>query len=157
MGKKSKKAKVAATQPEAVVEEQKVAETPTAAPEQAIEEPESTDTEPIDADEEEAGAEVAAGSKGVTHDRLKQEVWNRMDGQMTRTLVDSVIRELAGLMGGHLMAGRTVRIPGLGGFSITEHKERAGVNPRTGEKIVIPARRAVKFSPAKALKDAVNG
>lgn len=38
---------------------------------------------------------------------------------------------------------------GLGTFKIVEKAERNGVNPKTQEKIVIPARKAVKFSAAK--------
>lgn len=46
-------------------------------------------------------------------------------------------------------------IPGFGSFSKTKRKARNGINPRTGERITIKARNAVKFQPAKALKEAV--
>ena len=39
----------------------------------------------------------------------------------------------------------------------TKRKKRTGVNPKTGEKIIIPARKVPKFTAGKALKDAVGG
>ena len=50
----------------------------------------------------------------------------------------------------------TVDIAGFGKFTVAERAERSGFNPATKEKIVIPASFAVKFKPAKALKDSVK-
>ncbi|UCH09005.1 MAG: HU family DNA-binding protein [Deltaproteobacteria bacterium] len=52
-----------------------------------------------------------------------------------------------------LAGGEGVRWAGLGSFRVRERKPRLGRNPRTGEKLQIPARRVVSFSPAKALKE----
>lgn len=48
-----------------------------------------------------------------------------------------------------------ITLPGFGSFSKTKRKARKGINPQTGEQITIKAHNAVKFKPAKALKDAV--
>jgi DNA-binding protein HU-beta len=48
-----------------------------------------------------------------------------------------------------------IALPGFGTFSKVRRKARKGVNPKTGEKIAIKARNAVKFQPAKALKETV--
>jgi len=56
-----------------------------------------------------------------------------------------------------LAGGKGVRWSGLGSFKVRERKPRLGRNPRTGEKLQIPARRVVTFSPAKALKERLNG
>ncbi len=55
-----------------------------------------------------------------------------------------------------LEKGERVAIPGLGVFNVRERKERKGRNPRTGEPMVIPARKVVVFTAAKALKEKVN-
>ncbi len=55
-----------------------------------------------------------------------------------------------------LVAGKEVRITGIGTFKITHHTAREGSNPRTGEKIAITAWIGVTFRPHKALKDALN-
>ena len=56
-----------------------------------------------------------------------------------------------------LAGGKGVRWTGLGSFKVRERKPRLGRNPRTGEKLQIPARRVVTFSPGKALKERLNG
>lgn len=43
---------------------------------------------------------------------------------------------------------------GIGPFSVREHKARSGRSPFTGLKIRIPARKVVKFSPGKSLREA---
>jgi len=55
-----------------------------------------------------------------------------------------------------LKAGDDVRLVGFGTFSVTARPARDGKNPRTGEKIAIPASKQPKLSVGKALKDAVN-
>lgn len=42
--------------------------------------------------------------------------------------------------------GRNVYLRGLGSFVIKERKEKTGRNPRTGEVIIIPAHKEVKFN-----------
>lgn len=45
-----------------------------------------------------------------------------------------------------------VQLIGLGTFKPVKRKARVGVNPATGEKIKIPARKALKFTATAALK-----
>ncbi len=44
-----------------------------------------------------------------------------------------------------------VQLIGFGTFSVVEKEARTGINPRTKEKIEIPARKVVKFKPAADL------
>lgn len=55
-----------------------------------------------------------------------------------------------------LKKGDDVRLVGFGTFSVSKRAATEGRNPRTGEKIKIPARKQPKFSAGKQLKDAVN-
>jgi DNA-binding protein HU-beta len=50
------------------------------------------------------------------------------------------------------------RIPifGFGVFQVVKRPKRKGRNPRSGEPLVIKAHKAVKFKPAKAIKDSIN-
>lgn len=57
----------------------------------------------------------------------------------------------------NLEDGNDVHLHGLGTFAVAERAARTGRNPATGDSIDIPAKRAVKFKPAKALRDALNG
>ena len=47
--------------------------------------------------------------------------------------------------------GRNVYLRSLGSFVIKERKEKAGRNPRTGEVIIIPAHKEVKFNQSQSL------
>jgi DNA-binding protein HU-beta len=50
----------------------------------------------------------------------------------------------------------SVSLIGFGNFKVVERSAREGRNPRTGEKIHIPASKSVKFTPGKALKHRVQ-
>lgn len=54
-----------------------------------------------------------------------------------------------------LKKGGDVPLTGLGKFKVQNRKARIGRNPQTGEQIKIPAKKVVKFTVAKALKDTV--
>lgn len=55
-----------------------------------------------------------------------------------------------------LKGGDEVRLVGFGTFSVAERAASEGRNPRTGEKIEIPASKQPKFKAGKGLKDAVQ-
>jgi DNA-binding protein HU-beta len=55
-----------------------------------------------------------------------------------------------------LKQGSEVRLVGFGTFHVATRAASEGRNPRTGEKINIPASKQPKFKAGKALKDAVN-
>ena len=55
-----------------------------------------------------------------------------------------------------LKSGEEVRLVGFGTFNVTKRAASEGRNPRTGERIQIPASMQPKFKAGKGLKDAVN-
>ena len=55
-----------------------------------------------------------------------------------------------------LKKGTEVRLVGFGTFSVARRKASEGRNPRTGEKIQIPASNQAKFKAGKGLKDSLN-
>jgi len=66
--------------------------------------------------------------------------------------VDAVFDGIAEAM----KKGDEVRLVGFGTFAIAERAASEGRNPRTGEKISIPASKQPKFKAGKNLKDALN-
>lgn len=56
-----------------------------------------------------------------------------------------------------LESGESVRLVGFGVFSVKDTAPSVRVNPQTREKINVPARKRVKFTPGKELNDAVGG
>jgi len=63
-------------------------------------------------------------------------------------LFDTITKQLAN--------GEEVAVAGFGSFKVSNRAARAGVNPKTGEKIQIAATTVPKFKAGKALKDAVK-
>lgn len=55
-----------------------------------------------------------------------------------------------------LKAGDKVSLVGFGTFYLKNKEARNGRNPRTGEKIKIPAKSVVAFKPGKEFRDQVN-
>ncbi len=55
-----------------------------------------------------------------------------------------------------LKKGQAMTLVGFGTFSVTKRKARTGRNPQTGAEIKIAAKKVPKFSPGKALKNAVR-
>ena len=85
--------------------------------------------------------------------------------QVTATLAEKVgltkkqsaqfLEELASLA--YKNAKNTFTLPGLGKLKLRNRAARIGRNPATGATINIPAKRVVKFTVAKAAKDAILG
>ena len=48
-------------------------------------------------------------------------------------------------------------LPGLGVLRVRARRARVGRNPRTGEKLRIPARKVVRFRTYRALDELLNG
>ena len=55
-----------------------------------------------------------------------------------------------------IASGGGVRLMGLGTFTVEDKPAHAARNPRTGETINVPAKKAPKFKISASLKDAVN-
>lgn len=55
-----------------------------------------------------------------------------------------------------LAKGGEINLVGFGSFSVKTQKARTGRNPKTGEKLTIPAKKVPSFKAGKGLKDAVN-
>ena len=67
----------------------------------------------------------------------------------------ALVERLFELVKKALECGDDVLISGFGKFSVRKKAPRRGRNPATGETMVIPAKKVLKFRIAKAAKDAV--
>ena len=59
-------------------------------------------------------------------------------------------------VGTALKQNKQVVLTGFGTYSVMKRKARTGVNPATGKKMQIPAKKVPKFKPGKALKNLVG-
>ena len=74
----------------------------------------------------------------------------RKDSEViVETIFDSVVRSLR--------VGDKIEIRGFGSFRTGQRKPRVGRNPKTGERVEVPAKKIPFFKPSQELKDLVNG
>jgi integration host factor subunit beta len=55
-----------------------------------------------------------------------------------------------------LRVGDKIEIRGFGSFRTRQRKPRVGRNPKTGDRVEVPAKKIPFFKPSKELKDLVN-
>lgn len=55
-----------------------------------------------------------------------------------------------------LKKNQSVVLTGFGTYTVMKRKARVGINPATGSKMTIPAKKVPKFKPGKRLKDLVG-
>ena len=89
-------------------------------------------------------------TKGEFVDRVSAN--SGLNKRQTRQTIDRMLDAI----GGALSRGDEVSFPGFGKFQVVERGPRGGVNPRTGERITIPASRVPKFSAGAGLKAKVK-
>ena len=68
-----------------------------------------------------------------------------------------VLEKLLEIMKSRLASGEDVMISGFGKWNVRSKQARRGRNPKTGDQIVLDARRVVTWSYSPMLKAAVNG
>ncbi|MEV4932496.1 MULTISPECIES: HU family DNA-binding protein [unclassified Sphingobium] len=70
-----------------------------------------------------------------------------------RKYVDGIFSTIAGAAA----KGEEVSLNGFGKFKVKDQPAREGRNPSTGAAIQIAASKKLTFTPAKAVKDQLNG
>ncbi|MDO8934210.1 MAG: HU family DNA-binding protein [Rhodocyclaceae bacterium] len=75
---------------------------------------------------------------------------------VSKANAEEIVKALGEIATDALVAGEDVTLPSLGKLSVATRAAREGRNPATGAPLKIAAKRAPKFSAAKALKDALN-
>ena len=68
----------------------------------------------------------------------------------------SVVDAIIAIAQDELGAGGEIKLVNFGTFKVVQRKERNGVNPQTLEKMVIPAKKVIKFKSGKGLAETVN-
>ncbi|MGH9602424.1 MAG: HU family DNA-binding protein [Terriglobales bacterium] len=76
------------------------------------------------------------------------EVTRKDSEVIVETIFDSVVRALR--------AGDKIEIRGFGSFRTRKRQGRIGRNPKTGDRVEVPAKTIPYFKPSKELKDLVN-
>jgi len=91
----------------------------------------------------------------VTKSELVDQVAAR--AEITRQEAGRAVDAVIATVEDALRRGSEVTLSGFGKFHVGERSARAGVNPRTGERIEIAASRVPRFTAGSGLKSAVKG
>ena len=67
---------------------------------------------------------------------------------IVNTVFDSIVRALQN--------DQKIELRGFGSFRIRQRRSRQGRNPKTGDKVDVPAKRIPYFKPGKELKELIN-
>jgi integration host factor subunit beta len=73
--------------------------------------------------------------------------------ELTTALPDGTVPQVFDTIVDVLLKCGRVEIDGFGAFELVRRKPRRARNPRTGDRIDVPAKTAVRFVPARTLKN----
>ncbi len=76
------------------------------------------------------------------------DVTRRDSEIIVETIFDSIVRSLR--------AGDKIEVRGFGSFRTRKRNPRVGRNPKTGDRVEVPAKKIPFFKPSKELRDLVN-
>ncbi len=76
------------------------------------------------------------------------EMTRKDSESIVEAIFDSIVRALRG--------NEKIEIRGFGSFRTRKRQPRTGRNPKTGEKVAVPAKTIPYFKPSKELKDLIN-
>jgi integration host factor subunit beta len=102
----------------------------------------------------ESGYAVSGGLTNMTKADLVEKVTGL--GDLTRRDGEVIVETIFGSVIGALQGGDKIEIRGFGSFRIRQRNPRIGRNPKTGERVEVPAKRVPYFKPSKELRDLVN-
>ncbi len=85
----------------------------------------------------------------------KDEILGHLSNKVgtTKKVAGEFLEELVKLS--YKEAKKSFVLPGLGKLSVSQRKQRMGRNPKTGETMVIPAKKVLKFKISKTAQDSV--
>jgi integration host factor subunit beta len=79
----------------------------------------------------------------------KNSALSKKDAEViVQAVLDSIVESLKN--------GGKVELRGFGSFRLRERASRQGRNPKTGEKVFVPAKKVPYFKPGKDLKELIN-
>lgn len=78
------------------------------------------------------------------------------EADVTKVKAEKALNAVISGIKNALSKEESVTLVGFGTFSVAKRSTRKGRNPQTGKEIMIPASKAPKFKPGKALKEAVK-
>ncbi len=90
----------------------------------------------------------------MTKADLIDEVAKNSD--LSKKDAEAIVQAVLDSIVGSLKDGGKVELRGFGSFRLRERSSREGRNPKTGEKVFVPAKKVPYFKPGKDLRELIN-
>lgn len=91
----------------------------------------------------------------MTKSVLIEKVTEKVEG-LTKKQVETIINTVFDGMKDALARGEKIEIRGFGNFRLKQRSAKTARNPRTGEKVQVPAKRVLHFKVGKPFHNALN-
>ncbi|HMK44518.1 MAG TPA: HU family DNA-binding protein [Dissulfurispiraceae bacterium] len=91
----------------------------------------------------------------MTRSVLIEKVTEKVEG-LTKKQVETIINTIFDGMKDALARGEKIEIRGFGNFRLKIREGKTARNPKTGEKVQVPSKRAIHFKVGKPFHDALN-
>lgn len=89
----------------------------------------------------------------MTKQELIEEV--ATSAGLTKAAAEKAVAGVFAAITNTLQKGETATFVGFGSFAVNSRAARTGRNPQTGKEMKISEKKVAKFTPGKALKEAV--
>jgi len=88
----------------------------------------------------------------------KKEMVSKVADEMGITKKEAAlcVETVVGVVADSLNSGEKVSLVGFGSFEVVKRNERKCRNMQTGDEMIVPAKMAPRFRPAKGLKQSVS-
>lgn len=85
---------------------------------------------------------------------IKKDLATRLAEKQNITIFEAqaIVDDLLSILKKTIEKGEEIELRGFGNFRIRQQGSRPGRNPKTGDEVIIPARKRVFFKPSKQLK-----
>ena len=90
-----------------------------------------------------------ANKKDIVNGIAEATGWTKKKAKEVTDIIISTCKESLG-------KGDDIKLVGFGTFKVKERAERMGRNPQSGDPLLIPAKKVVKFKAGKDLADSVT-
>ena len=90
----------------------------------------------------------------MTKAELMEEVAKNSD--LTKKDAEVIVQTVLDSISESLQEGEKVELRGFGSFRLRQRSSRMGRNPKTGDKVDVPAKKIPYFQPGKELKELIN-
>ena len=88
----------------------------------------------------------------------KKDIVKKIASELRLSQVDTknVVQETLDMIVGALASEGRLELRDFGVFQVKERAARKARNPKTGEQVMVPARKVVTFKPGKLLQDRIR-